>query len=162
MRYILMLLGAGAIAGLDQWTKAWTVQNIPLHGTVPVLDGVFHLTYLRNTGMAFSLLEGMRWLFLVVTAAFLVFAVLAVVKRWVDHPLGLTAVTMITGGAIGNLIDRLASGAVVDMIELDFLNFAVFNVADCFVTVGVILLLIWAVFFDKKKDAGRDAHDASL
>lgn len=162
MRYILMLLGAGAIVGLDRWTKAWTVRNIPLHGAVPALDGVFHLTYVRNSGMAFSLLEGMRWLFLAVTAVFLIFAVLAVVRRWIDHPLGLAALTMVVGGAIGNLIDRLASGAVVDMIELDFMDFAVFNVADCFVTVGVILLLVWAVFLDKKKDTGRTAHDPAL
>ena len=163
MRYLLMVLGTGAIVGLDQWTKYLTVQNIPLYGTVPVWDGVFHLTYFRNTGMAFSLLEGARWFFLVLTAVFLAVAVLAVVKKWLEHPLSLVALTFIVGGAIGNLIDRAMTGAVVDMIELEFMRFAVFNVADCFLTVGTALLVIWILFFDRKKAAPKEAsHDDPL
>lgn len=163
-RYLAMLLGAGAIVGLDQLTKFWTVQNIPMYGAVPAWDGVFHLTYIRNTGMAFSLFEGARWLFLLLTAAFLVAAVTAVRKKWLTHPLSLWALTFIVGGAIGNLIDRALTGAVVDMIEVDFMNFAIFNVADCFVCIGAVLLVIWAIFFDRKKpDAPGEAnHDAAL
>lgn len=160
MRYLAMLLGAGAIVGLDQLTKYLTVQRIPLYGSVPVWDGVFHLTYFRNTGMAFSLLEGARWFFLVLTAAFLVVAVLAVCKKWLTHPLALTALTMIVGGGVGNMIDRALYGFVVDMIEVDFMQFAVFNVADCFVCIGAALLIIWAVFFDRKRpDPSREAAD---
>ena len=164
MRYLFMLLGAGAIVGLDQWTKYLTVQNIPLSGTVPVWDGVFHLTYFRNAGMAFSLLEGARWFFLVLTVVFLAVAVLAVVKKWLNHPLALTALTCIVGGAIGNLIDRAMTGEVVDMIELEFMRFAVFNVADCFLTVGTALLVIWVLFLDRKKPAPpkEDVHEDSL
>lgn len=164
MRYLAMALGAGAIVGLDQLTKYLTVQHIPLYGTVPVWDGIVHLTYFRNTGMAFSLLEGSRWLFLVLTAAFLVVAVLAVVKKWLTHPLALTALTMIVGGGVGNMIDRAIHGYVVDMIEVDFMNFAIFNVADCFVTIGAVLLVIWAIFFDRRKPKTPEeaADDHSL
>ena len=164
MRYLAMLLGAGAIVGLDQLTKYLTVQRIPLYGSVPVWDGVFHLTYFRNTGMAFSLLEGARWFFLVLTAAFLVVAVLAVCKKWLTHPLALTALTMIVGGGVGNMIDRAIHGYVVDMIEVDFMNFAIFNVADCFVTIGAVLLVIWAIFFDRRKPKTPEeaADDHSL
>ncbi len=154
-----MLTGAAAIAGADQLTKYLTVRKIPLHAEMPLWPGVAHLTYLRNAGMAFSLFEGGRWVFLALTAAFLVFAVLASARDWFPHPLGRTALTMLTGGAVGNLIDRLLYGSVVDMIELEFIHFAVFNVADIFVTVGAGLILIWVLFFDRKKPAARTANE---
>ena len=163
MRYLAMLLGAGAIVGLDQLTKYLTVQNIPLGGELPVWEGVFHLTYFRNTGMAFSLLEGARWLFLALTAAFLVIAVLAVVRKWLTHPVALAALTMIVGGGVGNMIDRELHGAVVDMIELDFIRFAIFNVADCFVCIGAALLVVWVLFLDRKPARPEGgSHDDSL
>lgn len=155
-RYVLMTLGAALIAAADQMVKAWTVRAVPLYATVPLLDGVVHLTHLRNTGMAFSLLQGGRWLFLIFTAAFLALAALAVWKDWLPHPLARAALTMLAGGAVGNLIDRIRTGAVVDMIELEFIRFAVFNVADIFVTLGGALLLVWAVFFDRKGKAHED------
>jgi len=151
-----MALGTVLIAAADQLTKYWTVRAIPLYSTVPLLDGVVRLTHLRNTGMAFSLLQGGRWLFLIFTAAFLVLAALAVWKDWLPHPLARAALVMLTGGAVGNLIDRVRTGAVVDMIELEFIRFAVFNVADIFVTLGAVLLLVWAVFFDRKGKAHED------
>lgn len=188
MRYLAMLLGTGAIVGLDQLTKYLTTTHIlcrpyELNGqiiscaqaidpassaglpqTIPALDGVFHLTHFHNTGMAFSLLEGARWLFLALTVLILTVAVLAVVKKWLTHPLSLVALTFIVGGGIGNMIDRALHGAVVDMIELEFMNFAVFNVADSFVCVGAALLVIWAIFFDRKKpEPVKEAeHDDSV
>lgn len=151
MEYIAMTLGAAIMVGLDQLTKYWTVQNILLGEQVPVWNGVFHLTHFQNTGMAFSMLEGGRWIFLALTAVVLAVLIVAVAKKWLRHPLALAAVTCIVGGGIGNMIDRAVHGYVVDMIELEFMHFAVFNVADCFVCIGAALLVIWAIFFDKKK-----------
>lgn len=151
MRYLAMTLAAAAMVALDQLTKAWTVATIPLGGRAAGLDGIFHLTHVQNTGMAFSMLEGARWLFLIVTAAVLAALIVAVAKKWLRHPLALAAVTCIVGGGVGNLIDRARLGYVVDMIALDFMDFAVFNVADCFVCIGAALLIIWALFFDRKK-----------
>lgn len=146
------ILGAFAVlsVALDQAVKAWVTVRIPHGGVVPVWPGVFHLTNIHNSGMAFSMLEGGRWFFLVVTL--LAFCVLAYVlkKKWITHPLGLWALAAIAGGAVGNLIDRVRFGYVVDMIEVEFMRFAVFNVADCFVVCGAILLVIYAFFFDKK------------
>lgn len=154
-----MLLGAAAIAGADQLTKYLTVRNIPPHAVVPLWPGVVHLTYLRNAGMAFSLFEGGRWVFLALTAVFLVFAVLAAARDWFPHPVGRTALSMLAGGAVGNLIDRLLYGSVADMIELEFINFAVFNVADIFVTAGAGLLLVWALFLDRRKSEARTGNE---
>ena len=151
MQYVLMALGAAVMVGLDQLTKYWTVQNIPLGEQVPVWPGVFHLTHFRNTGMAFSMLEGGRWLFLILTVAVLAALVVAVAKKWLHHPVALAAVVFIVGGGIGNMIDRAIHGYVVDMIEVEFMRFAIFNVADSFVCIGAALLVIWAVFFDRKK-----------
>lgn len=177
MHYLAMLLGAAAIAAADQLSKFWITGHIQCRAytaagevlrcaqgpglpvTVPVWDGVVHLTHYHNTGMAFSLLEGARWFFLVLTGLMLALAVVVVAKKWLTHPLALTAVTMIAGGGVGNMIDRALYGAVVDMIEVEFMNFAIFNVADCFVVVGTILLAIWALFLDRKKPAeAADDH----
>lgn len=161
MLYGILTAFAVVLVVLDQWTKYLTVQNIPLNGFVPFWDGVFHFTHIRNTGMAFSMLEGGRWFFLVMTLAAFVVMGVALKKKWVNHPVGLVAVFMVAGGAVGNLIDRVLLGYVVDMIELDFMRFAVFNVADCAVCVGAALLVIYAFFFDedskKKKETSHDS-----
>lgn len=158
MLYFILAVFSLLIVCADQITKYLTVAHIPLGDIIPVWDGVFHFTYLRNTGMAFSLLEGGRWFFLVLTIAALVLMVLAVVKKWVVHPTGLWALAAIAGGAVGNLIDRIRFGYVVDMIEVEFMDFAVFNVADSFVVCGAVLLVIYEIFFDKqKKETGHDS-----
>lgn len=164
-RYIWMLLSIAGIVAADQFTKWLTVRHIAPGEIVPVLDGVVHLTYLRNNGMAFSLFEGGRWVFLLFTAVFLVLAALTAVKDWLPHPLARASLVMVTGGAVGNLIDRLLYGSVVDMIEPELIRFAVFNVADIFVTVGAALILVWAFFLDRKKPTREETgidHDHSV
>ena len=157
MLYAALIIFSVLIVVLDQISKYLVVTNIALGEIVPVLDGVFHLTYLQNTGMAFSMLEGGRVIFLVLTAVALILMVLAVKKQWVNHPVGLWSLAAIAGGAVGNLIDRGRLGYVVDMIEVEFMNFAVFNVADSFIVCGAIGLVIYTLFFDKpKKEASHD------
>ena len=103
------------------------------------------------------MLEGGRWFFLIMTAAAFVFMGVALKKKWITHATGLWAMASIAGGAIGNLIDRIRLGYVVDMIEVTFMKFAVFNVADCFVVCGAILLVIYVFFFDKPTKKGDKA-----
>ena len=160
MLYGVLAAAAVLIVILDQFTKYLTVQNIPLGGVVPVWDGVFHFTHIRNTGMAFSMLEGGRWFFLVMTLAAFVLLAVCLKKKWVTHPVGLWALALIAGGAVGNLIDRVLYGYVVDMIEVEFMRFAVFNVADCAVCVGAALLVIYAFFFDKSEKKEEKSHDS--
>ena len=157
MLYGVLALFAVVIVILDQVTKYLTVANIPLGTAIPAIPGLFRLTYLRNTGMAFSMLEGGRWFFLIMTAAAFVFMGIVLKKKWITHPTGLWAMAAIAGGAIGNLIDRIRLGYVIDMIEVTFMKFAVFNVADCFVVCGAILLVIYTFFFDKPAKKGEQA-----
>lgn len=163
MIYIAAVLFSAFIAALDQYTKYLTVSRIPLGGSVPAVEGLFRFTYVRNTGMAFSLLQGGRWIFFVVTVAALVMMVAAVKKKWVKHAVGIMALSSIAGGAIGNLIDRVRLGFVIDMIEVTFMEFAVFNVADCFVVCGAILLVVYTFFFDEsmKKERSHDSDRRS-
>lgn len=154
MFYILLLLVAGVIVALDQITKALVVASIPLGGYVEAIPGLFHLTHIHNTGAAFSMLEGSRTFFLIITAVFLAGVVYCVVKKVFAKPY-LWIFAVLAGGAIGNLIDRVVNGYVVDMIALDFMNFAVFNVADIFVTGGAVVLAVYALLIDrsdKKKE----------
>lgn len=151
MQFLLMSLFALGIVALDQWTKFLVLENIPLYGHVDAIDGLFHLTYVQNTGAAFSAFAGAQWLFA------LIFVVLTVAifleYFWKRQPFTTTErwlIAAIYGGGVGNMIDRLRFGYVVDMINLDFMNFAVFNVADCFITCGCILLLIHLAFFNKE------------
>ena len=154
MFYALLVLIVGVITALDQITKALVVANIPIGGYVEAIPGLFHLTHIHNTGAAFSILTGQRTFFLIITALFLLIVVFCAVKQILPKPY-LLILTVITGGAIGNLIDRLFYGYVVDMIAVDFMNFAIFNVADIFVTCGAIVLVIYTLFFDRepKKEA---------
>ena len=151
MTYVFMGLFAALIVAADQFTKYLTVANIPLHGHVDVLPGVVGLTYVRNTGAAWSSFEGMIWLFALI---FVVFTVAIIwefsKKRMPFTTLERWCITAIYGGGLGNMIDRLRVGYVVDMIETEFMNFPVFNVADCFITCGCILLLVHLFLFNKE------------
>lgn len=151
MFYAILAVFSALIVVADQLTKHFIVATIPLGGVKEAIPWLFQLTYIQNTGMAFSLLRGGRWFFLIVTVFALILMVLAVKRKWITHPTGLWALAAIAGGAIGNLIDRVRLGYVVDMIEVTFMDFAVFNVADCFVVCGAILLVIYTFFFDKPK-----------
>ncbi len=150
MLYVIMAVAAAVAVGIDQLTKYLTAANIALYEDVPVFDGLFHLTYTQNTGAAFSSFDGMRWLFILI---FLVFTA-ALVWEFSKKALPFTAfdrwclVAMYAGG-LGNMIDRIRLGYVIDMIEVEFIRFPVFNVADCFITCGCILLITHLVFFNR-------------
>ena len=150
MVYILMGLLAVAITVADQVTKYLTVQNIPLFGKVEAIEGLFHFTYVQNTGAAFSSFEGMQWLFALI---FLFFTVAIIWEFW-KKSMGFTiferwCIAAIWAGGLGNMIDRIRMGYVVDMVCLDFMNFPVFNVADIFITCGCIVLLLHLVIFNR-------------
>ena len=150
MQYILMALFAGGIVALDQLTKYLVVTNIPLFSRVDAINGLFHLTYVQNTGAAFSSFEGMRWLFILIFAAFTVFLLWEFTKnRWGFTALEKWFLVAVYAGGLGNVIDRVRLGFVVDMISLDFIDFPVFNVADCFITCGCIALMVHLIFFNK-------------
>ena len=151
MFYGALALFVVLIAVLDQITKAMTVANIPLYEEIPVIDGLFHFTYVQNTGAAFSSFEGMRWLFVLIFAVLTVAIGYEMVKKTMPFSkLEWWCIAAIYGGGLGNMIDRIRLGFVVDMIEVEFIKFPVFNVADCFITCGCILMLISLVLFNKE------------
>ena len=145
----------------DQLSKIWVVQNIPLFGQVPFLPGILRLTYVRNTGAAWSMFQGQQWLFALVFALFTA----AILYEYFKKPMPFTSlerwfIAAIYGGGLGNMIDRVRLGYVVDMIETTFMEFPVFNIADCFITCGCILLMVHLVLFHKDfwKDEKNDPH----
>lgn len=158
MIYLFSSLLALLAIGLDQWSKYLTVAHLALGERRPLLPGIVRLTHVQNDGMSFSLFSGARWIFVVLTILVLAFAIFAVWRRWVRHPLGLLSLSAVFGGAVGNLIDRIRLGYVVDMLEFEFMRFAVFNVADIFITVGGVLFCIWAIFFWKDPKTKEEPH----
>ena len=150
LKLLLYGLLAGAIVAADQITKLVVLDKIPLASRVEALPGLFHFTYVQNTGAAFSSFEGMRWLFVAVFAVL----TLALAYEYFKKPMAFTGfervcLAAVYGGALGNVIDRVRLGYVVDMICLDFMNFPVFNVADIFITGGCILLFAHLILFNK-------------
>jgi signal peptidase II len=139
MVYILL---AVLMIVVDQVTKYYVVTHFALGESVPVLDGIFHWTFILNPGAAFGMLEGSRWLFVLI--AVIVVAVMWFLRKEIDA-LGLWArigAALFAGGAIGNLIDRARQGLVIDFF--DFRIWPVFNVADIAICTGVGLI-IWSI-----------------
>ncbi len=139
---------------LDQLTKLLAVKFLmPVH-TVPIIRDVLHLTYVENTGAAFGMLKDHRWVFIVVSTVTII-AILSIL--YLGHAEGKLygiALSMICSGGIGNMIDRLALGYVVDFIDFRLINFAVFNGADSFVTVGAGILIL-ALILDMKNELAK-------
>jgi signal peptidase II len=141
---------------LDQATKAWVRQALPLQESLPLLPGVLRLTHVHNTGSAFSMFRGAGPLLVLVS----LFALVAILRYWLGlrrrgEPFGavlLWGLALPFGGAAGNLIDRLRFGYVVDFLELP--RFPVFNVADSAITVGAVLLVLH--FMRQDATLGRD------
>ena len=131
-----------ALIALDQWVKFEIVKNIQLGGVKPFIPKILSLTYLRNTGAAFSILENQQWLFAVITLVVIGAAIWYLSKHIKGSVWLLSALSLIIAGGIGNFIDRMRQGFVVDMFQLDFINFAIFNVADSYLTIGVLVLLV--------------------
>jgi len=149
-KFVKYAIFVALIVLADQLSKLWVVQNIPLFGNVPFLPGILQLTYVRNTGAAWSMFRGQQWLFALVFAIFTA----ALLLEYFKSPMPFTTlerwlIAAIYGGGLGNMIDRVRFGYVVDMLETEFMDFPVFNVADCFISCGCIALLVHLVFFNK-------------
>ena len=128
---------------LDQAVKGYVVKEIPLGGMRRFIPKVVSLTYLKNSGAAFSMLENQQWFFTIITLIAMGAAFVYLYRHINGSIWLLLGLTLIISGGIGNFIDRLRQGFVVDMFHLDFMNFAIFNVADIYLSIGVGLLLIY-------------------
>ena len=140
-----------AVVAADQFAKYLTVANIPLFSDVPFIPGLLQLTYVQNTGAAFSSFQGQQWLFAVM---FVIFTGV-ILWEFFKKPMPFTklerwCIAAVYAGGLGNMIDRVRLGYVVDIIETTFMEFPVFNVADCFITCGCILLMAHLFLFNKE------------
>lgn len=152
---------AAVLVVLDQLVKYMVSTYIAVGGSVPFLPYIMDLTYVQNTGCAFSLLEEHTWLLTLVSAVMSVVLAVALARGLFKNPLGKIALALVLAGAVGNLIDRAVHGYVIDMFRTLFMEFAVFNVADICVVVGGIAAAAYYLFlYDKlegKKDEQADA-----
>ena len=144
------------LTGVDQIIKIWAIDNLkgqPSKEFISFGDTeILNLTYLENDGALFGSFSGMRWILVAVTAVLMVFCGWYMIKHSKEK-LTLVSMTLIVSGGLGNIIDRLfRDGKVVDYFDVQFMEFAIFNFADCCVVVGVILLLIQLIFFDFKDE----------
>ena len=130
---------------LDVITKKIVVDNMALYEEIPVIKGVFHWKYIQNRGAAFGMLADNREVFLVISSVAIVVMAIYLLFTRTDRLWWMIGIGMLVGGGIGNMIDRIALGYVVDFIYVALIDFAVFNVADCFVCVGVALLMYLSV-----------------
>ena len=143
----LVIIGVSVLA--DQVLK-WVVTNtLEIGQTVPLIDGVFHFTYIRNHGAAFSILQNQQLFLILVTAAITVILLIFLYRtRNNNNLLMKISIPLIIGGGIGNLIDRIRLGYVVDYLDFRLIHFPVFNFADCCVTIGAGLLIIGILTWD--------------
>ena len=148
---VFFLITAGVIL-LDQITKILALQHLAPVGSLPLWENVLHLTYVENTGAAFGMLKDHRWVFLVISTVALGGMIVYMFLNKTKHPLETTAVAFIVGGGIGNMIDRLTRGFVVDFVDVKCIphwNY-IFNVADILVCVGCGLFILYVLLFETK------------
>jgi len=163
MTLIIVLSTIIASIGIDQLTKAIVRANMNVGDTIPVIEDVFHFTYIRNEGAAFGMLSQHRWVFMTLSVIALVALSVYLFKFCEEGLFTKIGIALIIGGGIGNMIDRICLKYVVDMIDCRFIDFYVFNFADCCVCVGsgmVILGFILSMIKEQKakKAAASDEN----
>lgn len=143
---------AALLIVIDQLSKWAILQNFELYEEKILLPGFLSLFYIQNRGAAWGIFEGRMIFFYIITVFVVGYLIYMFHKEKTDSKLVGVSFSLILAGAIGNFIDRLMNGFVVDMFRLDFVNFPIFNVADMCLTIGVALMLIHVLFFEKEEN----------
>ena len=160
MRFLLYAAALLVMIVGDQALKGWTVSHLELGESAPFIPAIMQLTRVHNYGAAWSSLSGKTVLLIAVTAVMMIAVAVLLLRRVVRHPLGVAACLLILGGGIGNIIDRIRLGYVVDMFDLLLFSYPVFNLADCFVVVGAILGAVYYLWIYEKFDARKKSNDS--
>ncbi|MBQ8541130.1 MAG: signal peptidase II [Clostridia bacterium] len=145
-KYLIFAILAAVFTVVDQMSKEWIVnvtENVEGRGFT-VIKGIINFTFVKNDGASMGLFGGQRIFLILVTVAVFAFGLWYFIKNRPDNMLFLSATSLIASGAVGNLIDRIQLGYVRDFIDLDFVNFYIFNFADCAICVGAGLLILYA------------------
>ena len=143
----------------DQAVKFIIRASIPLGQAIPFIPYVLDLTYSQNTGAAFSTLSRHTWLLILASFAAVLAMCYLIVKGFFKNALGRWGATLVLAGGVGNLIDRAAFGFVTDMFQTTFMDFAIFNVADCCITAGAALLFLYVLLYVGKDEKKEDEAD---
>ncbi|MGT2744887.1 signal peptidase II [Streptococcus phocae subsp. phocae] len=152
MKKLLFIIGSLLLIILDQLSKYWIVSHIALGEVRSFIPSVVSLTYVKNSGAAFSMLQNQQWFFYLITALVISYCCYYLYKHPTISIWKSLALLLIVSGGMGNFIDRVRLAYVIDMIHLDFIDFAIFNVADSYLTVGTLLLVIclWKEDYENK------------
>ena len=148
------LIGFVILVGLDQWTKGLAVKHLMNQPPFVIWDGVFELLYSENRGAAFGMMQGKQFFFFLIALVVLAAVVYLLWKMPVTERYMPMAVClmMVSAGAVGNMIDRIGQGYVVDLLYCKLINFPIFNVADCYVTISAFLLILLVFFYYREEE----------
>ena len=148
------LIGFVILVGLDQWTKGLAVKHLMNQPPFVIWDGVFELLYSENRGAAFGMMQGKQFFFFLIALVVLAAVVYLLWKMPVTERYMPMAVClmMVSAGAVGNMINRIGQGYVVDFLYFKLINFPVFNVADCYVTISAFLLILLVFFYYREEE----------
>ena len=149
----LYIIAALVMIVLDQVVKYWALTSLQAQHTIPLIENVFHLTYVENRGAAFSLLAQFdsRWIFVALSVIITIVILIVLRIDYIQTALGRWSLVLVAAGALGNAIDRVIHGFVVDLFDFRLIHFPVFNVADIFICVGGVLFVIYFMFQHKDK-----------
>lgn len=161
---LIVIAAVALLVGADQLIKLWASQSLSAVGSIPVIDGVFAFSYVENRGAAFGILQDQRWIFIVLTILVILAAIWLLFSGRVNRWMVRIPIILALAGGIGNLIDRIFHGYVVDMFYFELIDFAVFNFADVCVVVGCIWLVLSILFVPdairwRGKAADREGED---
>lgn len=151
MQFLYLIISLFVVIA-DQGLKTYIVNNYAIGETHQVIPGILSFNYLQNNGAAWNILPGQMWLFYVISIIAIGVCGYFLFNKKYKNPLFDTGLALVLGGIVGNFIDRLHLKYVVDMLQLDFVNFNIFNIADSAITVGVVLIFIYLLFFDDKEE----------
>lgn len=143
---LLVIILSAVIVGIDQLIKYFVFNFLKPVGSVDVIPGLFSLDYVENKGAAFGMMANMRWVFIVFTIVVIAIILYVVFKKKITNKLFIASAILLIGGGIGNLIDRIFLGFVIDYLSISFFP-PVCNFADYCITIGTVLLLVYLLFF---------------
>lgn len=155
------LFSAVLLVAADQLIKYLVLESLTKVATLPLIEGVLHLTYVENRGAAFGIFQGQRWILIGVTGVVLLAAIVFLLSGKLTERLMIWGVALIISGGIGNLIDRIARGFVVDYVDFRLINFYVFNLADACVCIGVGLVILYILIIEPMQARRAKQADAA-
>lgn len=153
-RYLLAILSFILLVAIDQLSKSYIIHTMQLHDSIAILDGIFEIHYIQNSGAAWGMFENQQLLFFLCTIVACIFGVIFYIRCVKVNRFNALRVmlVLILAGAVGNFIDRIRFRYVIDFLYFKLINFPVFNIADCYVTVGFIITILLILFIYKEED----------